>query len=426
MNERIPLSFLWMSMLVAPSVMGQNWTSIPTPVPTNLILFDLVFPAGQNDIGYAGGSHVTYNGDGTILKSVDQGATWNVVWSSTVNGTGITSLYFLDMVTGFAGTQGGALMKTLDGGVNWTSTDFDLVNDQGEVSDIDFYGTDNGVLLTSYNGIYRTTDGGDSWTAATTNPGMGQLALCYADANTLFACGNDQSIFKSVDGGATWVAVYQGSFQTVSLGIDFLDANNGMVTSEEGQYFKTSDGGANWTPGTIPNQFGLMRGVVMLDMDNTFVCTTPGQVFRTVDGGANWTDDSGVDPTPSYYHILFTPNGTGFVSGSGPMGGTILKRTPISLGTGGSDQARLAFNTYPNPVSNSLSVAFTAAPGERMEFAVVNSVGNVMLTQRILPNTGGMATAELDLAGFAPGIYAVNLIVRGAVIGSKNVTVIGR
>ena len=314
MNKLFTLPVLALSMLGAQFSNAQNWTSIPTPVMTNLILFGIDFPPGQDDIGYAGGSTLTYNGKGTMLKSIDQGATWNVVWSSGVSGTGITAVHFLNADTGFAGTQAGEIMKTMDGGATWNSFDFDAFNVQGEVNDLEFRDDDNGVLSTIWNGIYYTTDGGATWTPATTSPSLGQMALCYADATTLFSCGNNQSIFKSTDGGANWTSSYSGAIQTVSLGIDFLDANNGMVTSEDGQYFKTTNGGATWTTGTVPNQFGLMRGVVMLDLNDIFVCATPGQVFRTMNGGTTWADDSGVNPNPSYYSITFTPNGTGFVS----------------------------------------------------------------------------------------------------------------
>lgn len=426
MNKTNALLSLGLFLLNAGSSNAQNWTSIPTPVPTNLILYGIDFPPGQNDIGFAGGSNVTYNGKGTILKSVDQGETWSVIWSSAVNGTGVSALHFLNADTGFAGTQGGAIMRTTDGGANWTSFDFDTNNDQGDVSDMDFRDADHGVLVTAYNGMYITSDGGATWEPATTNPMMGQLAVCHADANTWFSCGNDQSIFKSVDDGDTWTSSYQGAFQTVSLGIYFLDANNGMVTSEEGQYFKTMDGGDTWTPGTIPNQFGLMRGVVMLDLNNMFVCATPGQVFRTIDGGASWTDDSGVNPNPSYYSILFTPNGTGFVSGSGSTGGTILKRTPISLDVENHEVADLSFRTYPNPVSNSLIVEFATAQRERVAVAVVNGSGKVMLTKQLAPINGGTTRAEIDLSRFAAGTYTIKLTVGGAVIGSKTISVVGQ
>ena len=426
MNKLFTLPVLALSILGMQFSHAQNWTSIPTPVMTNLILYGIDFPPGQDDIGYAGGSNVTYNGKGTVLKTTDQGSTWSVVWSSAVNGTGVSSIFFLNTDTGFAGTQGGELMKTMDGGATWSSFDFDTFNAQGEVNDLAFIDNDNGVLSTVWNGIYSTTDGGATWTPATTNPSVGQMALCYADATTLFSCGNNQTIFKSTDGGANWTSSYQGTFQLVSLGIDFLDANNGMVTSEDGQYFKTTNGGASWTSGTIPNQGGLMRGVVMLDLNDIFVCATPGQVFRTMNGGSTWTDDSGMNPNPSYYSITFTPNGTGFVSGSGSTGGTILKRTPLSTAVERMEVSDLSFRTYPNPVSSSLTVEFATTRSERVDIAVVNGLGEVVLTKRVSPNSGGMTRAEFDLSQFAAGLYTVNLIGDGTVIGTKSVSVVGR
>lgn len=415
MKKSLTLPVLIVSILVAQTSTAQNWTGIATPVTTNLILYDIDFPAAQNAIGYAGGSNVTYNGYGTLLKTVDEGATWTVAWSSTANGTGITALHFLSVDTGFAGTQGGNLMKTTDGGVTWTSSDFDPVNDQGDVNDVKFHDADHGVLTTSYNGTYFTTDGGTTWVPASTSPSMGQYALCYADATTLFSCGNNQSIFKSTDGGDTWTSSFQGAFQSVALGIDFLDADNGVVTSEEGAYFKTTDGGATWTPGTIPNQSGLMRGVVMLDLDNIFVCAMPGQVFRTVDGGASWTDDSGMDFDPSYYSILFTPNGTGFVSGSGATGGTILKRTPVTTAVAEQKIGDPGFNIHPNPVSNTVTVEFTMPLGERVDITVANGLGEVVQTKQVTSKNGGTSRTELDLSHLAAGVYTMVLRSEGAV-----------
>jgi photosystem II stability/assembly factor-like uncharacterized protein len=426
MNTSLILPVLAFSILGAPFANAQNWTSIATPVTTNLILYDIDFPAGQDDIGYTGGSNVTYNGHGTLLKTVDAGETWTVAWSSASSGTGITALYFFDTETGFAGTQGGNIMKTVDGGTTWTSSDLDPANDQGDINDIQFHDADHGVLTTSYNGTYYTTDGGDTWVPATTNPSMGQYALCYADATTLFSCGNGQSIFKSTDGGATWSSSQAGAGTNVALGIDFLDADNGMVTSEDGAYFKTVDGGATWTPGTIPNQSGLMRGVVMLDLDNIFVCATPGQVFRTMDGGATWMDDSGMDFDPSYYAILFTPDGTGFVCGSGSTGGTILKRAPMTTPVAGLKITDLAFSTYPNPVSNSLTVEFALARSERVDITVVNGLGEVVRTKQVASKNGGTTRTEFDVSRLAAGMYTVNLIDKGAVIGSRNISVVGR
>ena len=306
---------------------AQNWESIPTPVSTNLILYEMSFPAGQSDVGYTGGSSVTYNGKGKILKTTDQGSTWEVIYESDVNGTGVSSIFFQTTDHGFAGTQGGNLMTTTDGGANWDLADIDPVNDQGDIIDIEFYDASHGVLSTQYEGVYYTTDGGASWTASAFF--FIGYDIVYADAMTLFAVGNGQKIYKSTDGGVNWTLNFDGpGFTTVALGVHFSDVNNGLVTSEEGAVFVTHDSGATWNNYTVAGQFGLMRGAWVLNENEMYAAGTPGQVYKTVDGGVNWTADSPFDPNPSYYKILFTDNGTGFVCGSGSTGGTILRKLP--------------------------------------------------------------------------------------------------
>ncbi len=312
------------------SLNAQGWETISTPVTTNLILYDISFPAGQDSIGYVGGSNVTFNGKGKILKTTDQGSTWQVIYESDVNGTGVTSIFFLTPDHGYAGLMGGNVMVTTDGGMNWTSSDIDDSVNQGEVGDLEFYDANNGVALTAWGGIYTTTNGGTSWTVATNNY-IGGHDLVYADANTLFAVGNDQKIYKSTDGGKNWSQIYSGIFQQINLGVHFADANNGLVTSEEGSVFVTADGGDTWNNYTVAGQFGLMRGAYVFDENNMYATGTPGQVFKTTDGGMNWVSDGGVNPQPSYYKIKFTDNGTGFVCGSGSSGGTILRKLALSV-----------------------------------------------------------------------------------------------
>lgn len=398
--------FLFLSaVLILNSAKAQNWTSIATPVSTNLILYQSAFPEGQNTIGYMGGSSSTYNGKGKILKSVDSGDSWSVIWEDNTNGTGVSALWFHNDTVGIAGTQGGNIMTTTDGGANWTSTDFDPSTDQGEIRAIKFFDQNNGVLVSGWNGMYRTTDGGTNWSVASTNY-IGGQDVAYADAQTLFACGNNQRIARSNDGGNTWSVVYTGpnsAMLWVNLGVEFFDANNGMVVSEEGQYFKTTDGGNNWTVGTIPNQWGLMRGIHWQSAQEIFVCATPGQVFRTIDGGANWTDDSGVNAQPSYYSIHFTPDGTGFVSGSGSTGGTILKRSvPVDI----AEQPLQELSVFPLPASEILNINIpTSMSKASLEVSVIDISGKTVLTTE----TSGQSTVTISVSNFEAGMYLVQL-----------------
>jgi photosystem II stability/assembly factor-like uncharacterized protein len=389
---------------------AQTWDTISTPVSGNLILQDIVFPDGQSEIGYTGGTNVTYNGKGKVLKTIDGGDTWVVQWESDVNGTGVTSLHFFDTMNGYAGTMSGDIMKTTDGGSTWVSSDIDPLVDQGELSDLDFYDNDNGALISLYNGIYYTNDGGDTWDVATTNY-TESIDLYYASQSTLFAVGYDQEIYKSTDGGDTWTFNYQGAnggpgMNYVNLGVFFKDANNGIVTSEEGDYFITSDGGDTWTSESIATQFGLMRSAYMFDADNIYICATPGEVFNTSNGGTDWASQY-YDYNPAFYKITFTNNGTGFVCGSAGNGGTILKSTPISLGIAESDMQ--GFTVYPNPSSEYLYLEFEATFDSDFRVILIDNVGRIVVEKQFFSQNNGL-TQGIDVSSLSEGMYILTIL----------------
>jgi photosystem II stability/assembly factor-like uncharacterized protein len=397
------------AFLFVVNTQAQTWESIETPVSTNLILQDISFPAGQDLIGFTGGTNVTYNGKGKILKTEDGGESWEVIWESEVNGTGVTSIYFHSTLTGFAGTMAGNLMKTTDGGTTWTSTDIDGAQDQGELTDLEFFDTNNGALISQWNGIYVTSDGGDTWTVASTNYFGGQ-DLAYADASTLFAVGGEQMIYKSTDGGATWTFSYQGPNGPnpdlwYNLGVHFYDADNGIVTSEEGQTFMTSDGGDSWTLSTIP-QYGLMNGAWMVDLDHIYVCATPGEVFYTEDGGANWTSET-YNFEPSYYKIKFTDNGTGFVCGSGSNGGTILRKLPAVV-DGISEVEWTHLSLYPNPAKDVINLSFEGNTNEVYMVKIISPSGKMVYSQEY-QSIAGKNRIKIELNELAEGNYLISI-----------------
>lgn len=411
-----------LALTVSATAYSQGWESIDTPVSTNLILYDISFPAGQDEIGFTGGSNFTYNGKGKILKTEDLGETWEVIWESDVTGTGVMSIYFHTTMLGFAGNMDGDLMKTTDGGETWTITDIDASSDQGEIKDLNFYDNNNGALITSWNGIYITEDGGDTWTIASTNY-LGAHDLAYGDANNLYACGGEQNIYKSTDGGDTWSFSYQGSnggMQWFNLGVHFADANNGAVTSEEGQIFITSDGGDTWTSNTVTGQYGLMNGVYMYDADNIYVCATPGEVFLSNDGGSSWTSEY-YDFDPSFYKIMFTNNGTGFVCGSGATGGNILKHDPTGLSI--LEYSNLEWGIYPNPASDQITLSYDLDSPAVIEVKLVDAQGRIVLNNSI-QSQSGKNTKMLDIQQFPEGQYLLSLNNGKKVLGVKKIQIL--
>jgi photosystem II stability/assembly factor-like uncharacterized protein len=200
----------------------------------------------------------------------------------------------------FATISDGTLWKTADGGATWTRV-AGLGGPRFEVAgDPDAAGA--AWALTS-QGLFRTTDGGVSWTLLPAlPPGFVVRDLTAAPssppgARVLYATGAGPRVFRSPDGGLSWIqggAGLLGDFVN-ALAVDPLDANvvYAAVWSDTvggGQFavWKSVDGGQTWA------QTGL-RGIVF----DLVVSTVPGRLYaatlgqgvqRSDDGGATWRE----------------------------------------------------------------------------------------------------------------------------------------
>ncbi|TLM98293.1 MAG: hypothetical protein FDZ75_02670, partial [Actinobacteria bacterium] len=142
--------------------------------------------------------------------------------------------------------------------------------------------------------IYRTTDGGSTWTTQTApaTGGSPVAAVTAADGSTGYACGTGLRQYLKTSNGTTWGTVNQafqaGVPNAYYLAIDSVDANNVVMAGTSGVVANTTDGGATWTRRVAPGGASL-RGVSMLSATNWIVVGDGETVLRTTDSGATWT-----------------------------------------------------------------------------------------------------------------------------------------
>ncbi len=159
----------------------------------------------------------------------------------------------------------------------------------------------------------RTTDGGRTWKAGTV-PGASSLDFrdVHAhDADTAYLLsigGGEQSrIYKTNDGGATWVLRYVNKDPKGFLdAIAFWDVDHGLALGDpvDGRFviLTTGDGGKTWTPTppeamppALPGEgaFAASGTCLLVDPDGHAWFATGGakvsRVFRSSDRGRTWT-----------------------------------------------------------------------------------------------------------------------------------------
>ena len=218
-------------------------------------------------------------GSGKIVRTADGGATWTQVWggSQTLNG-----FSFVDPMNGWAAGKNGTLLKTTDGGATWATQASGTTSQLWAIHFIDpLVG-----WVTGQNGIIRrTADGGATWTAQTSGSTTAKITgLSVVDSQTAYASGsqNGMLLFKTTNGGTTWTSAAIDGGATLN-DCQFLDANNGYVVGAKSTFakiYRTTDGGATWTTQLSMEGNGAVFGVDFADADHGWGCMGFGRIAR--------------------------------------------------------------------------------------------------------------------------------------------------
>jgi photosystem II stability/assembly factor-like uncharacterized protein len=270
----------------------------------NYIFKEVIFPENQQHYGFAAGQSLTYNGNGIVLKTFDGGQNWTELWVENAQ-HGLEAMSFPTLYTGFICGWNGFLAKTTDGGDTW-NTILPTTDDVWIYRTINFKDEFNGVLTAQLQdgfAVYYTSDGGETWSNGSGLSGIVEK-LCYAGGDTYFAVNMAGDIQKSTDNGATWATIYTAPGMLV--GVRFRDTTTGFATSDQYCY-KTTDGGATWTQYSV--QEGVMfRDVAWIDDMNLVIVGSSDVIFASNDGGMTWTWDNQAifNGEPSLYSIAVT------------------------------------------------------------------------------------------------------------------------
>ncbi len=248
-----------------------------------------------------------------------------------VEAPALVEIQFLNELDGWGVTET-QIVRSNDGGVTWynvtppdvaetgsTVETFILDKDHAWVQKPDFNNFPNNGLL------YRTTDGGLTWTISSTPFSGGDLS--FVDVNNgwmladlgVGAGSNAVAVFQTTDSGATWTQTYSndpntpGAGNSLPLGgikSDLVPLNvqtawvSGVTYSSGTVYlFRTDDGGHNWTQVNLELPAGAENFELDIDKDQMqFVTATSGflavrmagnstqtAVYTTNDAGNTWT-----------------------------------------------------------------------------------------------------------------------------------------
>ena len=111
---------------------------------------------------------------------------------------------------------------------------------------------------------------------------------CFTSPNEGWVVGDLGRVFKTTDGGETWTR-QEPSGRDPMLAISCLDGKQAWLSSIAGRVFKTADGGTTWTLQQTPVKRNLFKIAFVSPQRGTAVGDF-GAIVHTEDGGATWQE----------------------------------------------------------------------------------------------------------------------------------------
>jgi len=228
------------------------------------------------------------DGGTSILRTVNGGLNWTSHAGPPTRSYGVQpgSLSAVSATVAWT-VQGGAVFKTADGGGTWATIGSFTYAQSVKAINADV------AWVEDVDCMQTTIDGGKSWTRILpcfrprSPDSLSVVGSSVAWAITAWA-GQPiaETLTISVDGGRTWSERSLPKTDAEIWALAAIDARTAWVVGNSGVIFKTTDGGVSWVqqPSGIEGQLNYVRAI-----DANTVWAGGSATLRSVDGGAAWS-----------------------------------------------------------------------------------------------------------------------------------------
>jgi photosystem II stability/assembly factor-like uncharacterized protein len=262
----------------------------PNPSPTSNDLYKIHFIT--DNTGYIAGDKV-------VLKTSNGGKNWSVIKENA--GMTFTAIKFADSLNGYLGGNDqyyAYIYKTTDGGITWSEVAKTWYgNDRPIVNDIACINNDYAYIVNAYSGGH--------YNGVLYFKSIAKLTASKGSQG--FNCMDFNNNKLLIGGTIYWnyAAYYSGTQLVTNMTTpDLIPANIGLVedifgismisnkalaVGSNSSISLSSDNGLNWTSRTVTGYSNVnFNSTILQDANKGFISGDGGLVLTTIDGGLNW------------------------------------------------------------------------------------------------------------------------------------------
>jgi photosystem II stability/assembly factor-like uncharacterized protein len=274
------------------------------------------------------------HGDG-VYKSTDAGKTWKHIGLEDTHQISRVCVHPKNPDIVYVAAQGHVwapnadrgIFRSKDGGKTWQKVLFR--SDKAGASDLTIDPTNPSVLYAGFwevyrkpwtlesggpgSGIFKSTDGGDTWTEITRNPGLPRgtigivgITVSRANSDRLWAIveAEDGGVFRSDNAGRTWTKtneqrnLRQRAWYYTRIYADPKSADTVYVLNTG--FYKSNDGGRTFTTISVPHGDNHDLWIAP-DDPNRMINSNDGGANVSFNGGKSWSEQD--QATAQFYRV---------------------------------------------------------------------------------------------------------------------------
>ncbi len=225
--------------------------------------------------------------------------------SGKLNTSDLTTIYMLNDETGFVGGFSNINIK------GTSNHYFDNFQDSVVLKPNDFYYIDHEFEDTTElkHCLFKTTNGRDSWIGISTPFKIGALDIHFVNERIGYVASDEEGVYKTIDGGKSWTTIlsnmvhyyYGNAYINPFKSVTFIDELTGFAYDNSGisnLVVKTKDGGVSWSVvsmkyapginGKYPTLFDNLQEIVFPNLTDTGYAITMSKLYKTIDRGETW------------------------------------------------------------------------------------------------------------------------------------------